>query len=231
MRAAAGDCLGYRPRPLVELRFPLEYYPATPTRSSQRPSPLMGFRSLQHLRNPRSTHRESSRPATFRLQGLATLLTVYSLESRAGFLSHRQRSWDSPFGGFLSREVSAAFRPGRTHIPLTQRYFRRRSVRPARRASVSGFTPRENALRSCGLLSRRPPAPPLGFSPLGPACESLDPDFSRSPLPCLTNPGDHSPSQPAPQSVIRPPPRLARPVPKHRTGRSRPYGVFAPARS
>jgi hypothetical protein len=146
LQATADDCLGYRPRPLVELRLPLESYPAIPTRPSQRPSPLMGSRSLQHLRHSRSTHHESSRPATFRLQGLVTLLTGYSLESRAGFVSHRQRSWDSPFGGFLSRKISAAFRPGRTHVPLVQRYFRRRSVRPARRTSVSGFTPRRSTL-------------------------------------------------------------------------------------
>jgi len=191
----------------------------------------MGSRSLQHLRHPRSTHRESSRLATFRLQGLVTLLTAYSLESRAGSVSHRQRSWDSPFGGFLSRKVSAAFRPGRTHIPLAQRYFRRRSVRPARRTSVSGFTPCENTLRSCGVLSRRPPAPPLGFSPLGLICGDLDLDFSRSPLTCLACPGDHSPDRPTPQSFSRPPPHPARPVPKHRTGRGNPSGVPAPARS
>jgi len=191
----------------------------------------MGSRSLQHLRNPRSTVRGPSQPATFRLQGLATLLTVSSLESRAGFVSHRQRSWDSPFGGFLSREVSAAFQPGRTHLPLAQRYFRRRSVRPARRASVSGFTPHESALRPCGVLSRQPPAPPLGFAPLGPACEGLDPDFSRPPLACLARPDDHSPDRPAPQSFSRPSPCPTRPAPKRRTGRDSPSGVFAPARS
>jgi hypothetical protein len=38
-------------------------------------------------------------------------LTACSLESRAGFVSHRQRSWDSPFGGFPSREAAPAFRP------------------------------------------------------------------------------------------------------------------------
>jgi hypothetical protein len=43
------------------------------------------------------------RPATFRLQGLVTLLAVSSLRNRAGFVSHRQRSWDSPFGGFFLR--------------------------------------------------------------------------------------------------------------------------------
>jgi len=48
-------------------------------------------------------------PATFRLQGLATLLAVYSRRARAGFVSHRRRSWDSPFGAFSSRKVPAAF--------------------------------------------------------------------------------------------------------------------------
>jgi len=231
LQATADDCLGYRPRPLVELYLPIEYYPATPTRPSQRPSPLMGSCSLQHLRYSRSTRHESSRLATFRLQGLVTLLTAYSLESRAGFLSHRQRSWDSPFGGFLSRKISATFRPGRTHIPLTQRYFRRRSVRPARRASVSGSTSCESALRSCRFLSRRPLAPPLGFSPLGFTYGDLDPDFSRPPLACLTCSDDHSSNRPAPQSLSRPPSCFARPTPKHRTGRNNPSGVSAPARS
>jgi len=109
LRAAADDCLGYRLRPLVEVALPLEFHPAIPTRPPQRSGPLMGFASLQHLRNPRSTSRGPSLPATFRLQGLATLLTAYALESRAGFVSHRQRSWDSPFGGVLSRKVSRPF--------------------------------------------------------------------------------------------------------------------------
>jgi len=38
-------------------------------------------------------------------------LTAYSLESRAGSVSHRRRSWDSPFGGFPSQEALPAFRP------------------------------------------------------------------------------------------------------------------------
>jgi len=198
LRAAAGDCLGCRPRPLVELHLPLESYPATPTRPPRRPSPLMGFRSLQHIRNPRSTCRGPSQPAKFRLQGLATLLTACSLESRASFISHRQRSWDSPFGGFLSRQASAVFRPGGTHVPLAQRYFRRRSVRPARRASVSGSRPARIALRPCGVLARQPPAPPLGFAPLGSLCEDLAPDFSGTPLTCFAKPGGYPPDQPAP---------------------------------
>jgi len=50
-------------------------------------------------------------PTAFRIQGLATLLTVSALRSRAGFVSHRQRSWDSPFGAFPSRKVFNRFRP------------------------------------------------------------------------------------------------------------------------
>jgi hypothetical protein len=175
----------------------------------------MGFCSLQHIRNPRSTCRGPSQPAKFRLQGLATLLTAYSLESRASFVSHRQRSWDSPFGGFLSRQASTAFRPGRTHVPLAQRYFRRRSVRPARRASVSGSTPARIALRPRGVLARQSPAPPLGFAPLGLTCEDLAPDFSRTPLACFTSPGDYSPGQLTPQSISQPSPCLTRPIPEY----------------
>jgi hypothetical protein len=57
-------------------------------------------------------------PATFRLQGLATLLAVYSRRARAGFVSHRRRSWDSPFGAFSSRKVPAAFADECTHLPF-----------------------------------------------------------------------------------------------------------------
>jgi hypothetical protein len=57
-------------------------------------------------------------PATFRPQGLATLSAAYSLRARAGFVSHRRRSWDSPFGAFSSRKVSATFPGGRTHMPF-----------------------------------------------------------------------------------------------------------------
>jgi hypothetical protein len=39
-----------------------------------------------------------------------------------------------------------------------------------------------------GCLSRRSPAPPLGFTPPGPSRESLDQDFSRSPLTRFADP-------------------------------------------
>jgi hypothetical protein len=87
----------------------------------------MGFGSLQHMRNRRSTCRRPLRPlrSAFRV---FTLLTVYALRSRAGFVSHRRRSWDSPFGAFSSRKVSGALPPGWTHLPF------RLSVLPSREA-------------------------------------------------------------------------------------------------
>jgi hypothetical protein len=57
-------------------------------------------------------------PATVRLQGLVTLWAVYAFRARAGFVSHRRRSWDSPFGAFSSRKVPASFPSGRTHVPF-----------------------------------------------------------------------------------------------------------------
>jgi hypothetical protein len=58
-------------------------------------APLLGFASLQHIQAAR-VHwtRAMPRPATFRLQGLATLVTVSSPCRRAGLVSSRQRSWD-----------------------------------------------------------------------------------------------------------------------------------------
>jgi len=87
----------------------------------------MGFASLQHMKHRRYAFRELCLPATFRLQGLVTLLTAYSLRSRAGFVSHRPRSWDLPFGAFSSWKVSKPFpawkHPHTVHssvLPCTQ---------------------------------------------------------------------------------------------------------------
>jgi len=76
-----------------------------------RQTTLLGFRSLQHMTGS-EVHWPRTLPAsaTFRLQGLVTLWAAYSLRAHAGFISHRPRSWDSPFGAFSSRKVSARFR-------------------------------------------------------------------------------------------------------------------------
>lgn len=87
------------PLPLFEFRFPPEFSLASPSRTvpperqdrplSWAPIPF----STSEVRG--STYRGFASPATFRLQGLVTLLTAYSPRTRAGLVSCRQRSWDS----------------------------------------------------------------------------------------------------------------------------------------
>jgi hypothetical protein len=91
-------------------------------------------------------------PATVRLQGLATLLAVYSRRARAGLVSYRRRSWDSPFGAFSSRKVSAAFAVGCTRVPFHP------PVIPAAEAEgrpngprLPGFDPFESPWRPDGV--------------------------------------------------------------------------------
>jgi hypothetical protein len=146
---------------------------------------------------------QACQPATFRLQGLATLLTAYSLRSRAGFVSHRQRSWDSPFGAFSSRKVSGALPPGRTHLPFLPSVLPppKRWAGPTGRGSWVSSLPRvpgdhrafDPTTAGCSLgfrpsrvLLRKPTA---GFRPI-----------SSHALP---RPGGKPPNSPAPQSIAR----------------------------
>jgi len=174
----------------------------------------MGFRSLQHMRNRGSTTRGLCLPASFRLQGLATLVTVYSPRFRAGFVSHRQRSWDSPFGAFSSRKVSNPF-PGwkAPHtvspdgIPSTE--VRGRLDRP----QFLGFRSSRESLATGMCLAHRPLAAPLGFLLPGFSVVRLDPDFARSPLTRFPTPALAGIA--APQSLNRRPPRPGHPCGNH----------------
>lgn len=81
-----------------------------------------------------------AKPARFRLQGLATLLTACSLRGLDGPVSSRQRSWDFslrsiplPQGG---RHVSATAEPA-CRQPRAISY--RRTCRPERKAPTSGL--------------------------------------------------------------------------------------------
>jgi len=78
-------------------------------------------------------------PANFRVRGLATLFAVCTLQARAGVISRRQRSWDSPFGAYSSRKVSSRFRLDEPTYRFSCRCFHRRSDRPARQAAVPGL--------------------------------------------------------------------------------------------
>jgi hypothetical protein len=109
-------------------------------------------------------------------------LTAYSLRSRAGLVSYRQRSWDSPFGGFSSRKVPDAFPPERTHLPFLPAVLpppKRRTGPRGRGSWVAAF--RKSLAPSEGL-ARQTLEPPLGFALLGYSREDLGQDFSRPPL-------------------------------------------------
>jgi hypothetical protein len=176
----------------------------------------MDFLSLQHIRNRRSTSCGLCLPAMFRPQGLVTLSAVSSLRSRAGFLSHRLRSWDSPFGAFSSRKAVRAFPHERTHVPFPPASVTTyRSRRPDPTGRGFWAYPPESPWRPTVGLARRPLAAPLGLSLLGFARGSLDRGFARSPLTRFAAP--RSPGvRPASQSVDQPPPASARdPARKH----------------
>jgi hypothetical protein len=174
----------------------------------------LGFRSLQHLRNRRSTFRGFASPASFRLQGLATLLTACSLRFRAGFFSHRQRSWDSPFGGFPSRKVSDAS-PHRIDPPAVHPVILPDAVASDRPDGPRflGLVPSESPLCPRGVLTRRPPVPPLGLTLLGFRGKHLGRAFTRPPLTRFTDPTTSARARRRPRVSIGP--RLDLPV--HRT--------------
>jgi hypothetical protein len=106
---------------------------------ANRPQPASSSHGLlvpsAHARIEGPPGRELNLPTTFRLQGLITLLTAYSLRSLAGFVSHRQHSWDLPFGALPSRrypDVSDLEGP-------TYRFACRCSQSPKRRAGPPGY--------------------------------------------------------------------------------------------
>jgi len=125
----------------------------------------------------RSTNRRVSMPPVFRLQGLFTLLTVYSLRIPAAVLRRPQRSWDSPLRSIRRlagyRHVSAAMDP-RAVSPV--RDARERTLRTAARAAASGFSPCETAPvleTQFSITTNR--AAPMGFALPRFSSSGLDP--------------------------------------------------------
>jgi hypothetical protein len=127
-------------------------------------------------------------PATFHLQGLATLLAVYALRSRAGSISHQQRSWDSPFGAFTSQKVfgGVTARINPPTVSPTGNPTAETAGRPGW-AAVPGFSPSQEFLAINGGLVRRPLEAPLGFNLPGLLIEGLARAFTRAPLTRFTS--------------------------------------------
>ena len=89
--------------PLFEFGVPPEYVSVSPSRlASARQLLSWAFVPFSTCRASGSTlMRVLPRLASVRLQGLVTLLTVFSPPALTGFVSHRQRSWDFPFGAVI----------------------------------------------------------------------------------------------------------------------------------
>jgi len=164
----------------------------------------MGFDSLQHMRNSRSTRRglkaaRSVPPSGFGypLDGLLPRIPCRFFFAPAALLGFTLRRFHLPGG-------SAGFRLGKpTYRSLGGVPGAEASNRPGQ-AAISGSMPPESALRPCECLARRSPAPPLGFAPLGRVGENLGLDFSGPPLARFAGSDDCSPNPPASQSLDRP---------------------------
>jgi hypothetical protein len=182
----------------------------------------MGFASLQHMRDRRSTSRGLCLPTTFRPQGLVTLSTAYALRTPAGSVSHRRRSWDSPFGASPSQKVSARFRPNGPTCRFAERFSHCRSNGRPTLPRLLGFDPPESPSRPDACLARRTPDAPLGFALLGFTGEGLVRDFAQTPLARFARPKTRK-LQPAHASEYRSASTWPRPPPcarrKRRTRR------------
>lgn len=148
----------------------------------------MDFGSLQHMKNRRSTVSRARPPATFHLQGLVTLLAAYSLRLRAGSISHRRRSWDSPFGVFSFRKAPGFFRSEFTHLPFAPPLFlpSQRQAGSMRCGSWALILPR-STWQSNDCSDRRSPATPLGSALLGYADKDPGRDLAQPPLTRFTS--------------------------------------------
>jgi hypothetical protein len=108
----------------------------------------------------------ASRLAEFRLQGLITLLAAYALEFLAGFVSHRQHSWDLTLRRQSPARVTETHRPGRTRLALPRRYFRHAKRRIGSPDLAFWVRASRNCLAAAERVRPAVQAPPMGFAPL-----------------------------------------------------------------
>jgi hypothetical protein len=140
--------------------------------------------------------------AMFRLQGLATLLAASSRRARAGFVSRRRRSWDSPFGAFSCRKVAGAFPPRMDpHAVSPPVSPTAEAVGRPGRPRLLGFCPSGSPWHDDRRLTRRRLAAPLGFALLRYAGESLDRGCPAISSRTLAGPPAEARGRAAPQSI------------------------------
>jgi hypothetical protein len=167
----------------------------------------MGFCSLQHMKNRRSTRRELAWLATFRLQGLVTLLAGSSLSvpcrfcfTPAALLGFALRSF------LLSQDIRYVSVTAGPPAVSSCRCSRRRSGGPARQAAAPGHRSRRESLAATCGISTATAGCSLGVCPSRASQRRPRPGFRpvSSHAPCSHC--DKSQEPPAPQSIDRPSP-------------------------
>jgi hypothetical protein len=130
--------------------------------------------------------RKAYLPIAFRPQGLTTLSAVSSLRNLAGFVSHRQHSWDSPFGAFSSRKASGGFPPEEPTYRWLRPKKRPKADRDELADSVSGLCSFQESLAKAPCLAGPSLDAPLGFTLPGSTGTNLVQGFARTPLTCFS---------------------------------------------
>jgi hypothetical protein len=200
---------------------------------ARRRRPLMGSCSLQHMQGSGVHSRGFASPATFRLQGLVTLLAVSSPRTRAGLVSCRQRSWDSALRSFLlsrgAPDVSAKDGPT---CRFACRCSCERVRRPARQTSASGLRPSRESLAPSSAINTDGTGCSLGLPPFpGPPTGCLAGASAPAPLTRLAVAVALTATLLAPQSIPQHPARPTSPSSRSwSTLSGRPLKVSAPPR-
>jgi len=145
------------------------------------------------------------RPASrsrVRPQGLVTLSALCSLRRLAGFVSHRQRSWGSPFEAFSSRKAASGFPPeAPTYRWIAAQESTRRRLMWSRQSSVTGLCSFRESLAIKPVFSGPSAGCSLGFRSSRAVGQQPCRDFAQLPLTCLICVSE--PTQTAPQSINR----------------------------
>jgi hypothetical protein len=181
----------------------------------------VGFRSLQHVRNPRSTHAGSPTryvpPSGFGYprDGLLPSIPCRFCFTPAALMGFTLRSIALSKGirGVTTRMHPLTVPP--IGAPAAETVGRPNGPR------FLGFDPSESPWRPDKGLVRRPLDAPLGFALPGSSRESLAQAFTRAPLTRFAPRGDRSPSAPTSQSLNQlspgPIPSLHRSATTHET--------------
>ena len=159
-------------------------------------------------------------------------MAACALRPRPGSLSHRQRSWDSPFGAFSSRKVSGGVtvRIDPPTVPPASSPAAEAVGRPGG-PQFLGLHPSESPWRPSGGLARQPLDAPLGLCLPGLVTGDLARAFTRTPLARFAGSAITRRTHRRLRVSISLRPASPVTMPKHPAWRGNPHRLLAPARS